>query len=160
VRYVCQNGCKPARDERTHNDPNPDKKRYFNECDLRKLAEIDAGTIPHWYPAKYDMTGFSRYQRDALRLYGVKEVADLFTKRNLWALAAVRDAICKLTPEYRDPLLFALTSVILSCSRMYREREEGRGAARGGYYMPQLARDMVVTNGFYYKVEKQVIPGL
>ena len=31
----------PARDERKHNDPNPDKKRYFIECDLRKLAEID-----------------------------------------------------------------------------------------------------------------------
>jgi hypothetical protein len=90
VRYVCQNGCKPARDERTHNDLNPEKKRVFKDSDLRKLAEIQAGTIPHWYPSGYDMTGFSRYQRDALHLYGVNEVADLFTKRNLWGLAAIK----------------------------------------------------------------------
>jgi DNA modification methylase len=160
ARYVCQNGCKPARDERRHNDSVAKKVTFFKKSDLGKLAEIQAKTIPYWYPAGYDMTAFSRYQRDALRLYGVKEVADLFTKRNLWALAALRDAIQKVQPEYREPLMFALTSVILSCSRMYREREEGRGAARGGYYMPQLARDMVVTNGFYYKVEKQLIPAL
>jgi DNA modification methylase len=158
VRYVCQNGCKPTRDERRHNDPNPVKKEYFDKYDLTKLAAIEAGIIPYWYPRGYDMTGFSRYQRDALHYYGVTEVADLFTKRNLWALATIRDAIDKVGQEHRDALLFGLTSVILSCSRMYREREEGRGAARGGYYMPQLARDMVVTNGFYYKVEKQLIP--
>lgn len=159
VRYTCRNGCKPAKDERRHNDPDATKKEYFEKYDLAKLADIEAKPIPHWYPQGYDMTGFSRYQRDALRYYGVKEVADLFTKRNLWALAVVRAAMQDLDVHVRDPLLFGLTSVMLSCTRMYREREEGRGAARGGYYMPQVARDMVVPNGYSYKIEKQLVPG-
>ena len=96
VSYLCQNGCKPARGERRHDDPDGKKRDYFERFDLGKLREIDAKDIPHWYPKGYDMTGFSRYQRDALRLYGVKEVADLFTKRNLWAVAAIKAAIAKL----------------------------------------------------------------
>ena len=91
VNYLCQNGCKPSRGERSHNDVDTAKRRFFGEWDLAKLNEIAALPIPYWYPVGYDMTGFSRYQRDALYYYGVREVADLFTKRNLWALAMLKD---------------------------------------------------------------------
>ena len=42
------------------------------------------------------MTGFSRYQRDAFFYYDVKNVDDLFTNRNLWALSTIRQAINKM----------------------------------------------------------------
>jgi len=86
VSYVCQRKCKPSRAERRHNDPEPKKREYFERFDLGKLQEIEAKPIPYWYPQGFSMQGFSRYQRDALYYYGIKEVADLFTKRNLWAL--------------------------------------------------------------------------
>lgn len=159
ARYECQEGCRPKRAERLHNDPDLKKRAFFEKYDLAKIHTIEEKELPYWYPRGYDMTGFSRYKRDALRLYGIREVADLFTKRNLWALAIIRNAIVGLKDEHiRDVLLFGMTGVILNCSKMYRERKSGRGTAKGNYYMPQIARDMVVTNGLYYKIEKQLIP--
>jgi hypothetical protein len=94
VSYICESGCRPARDERQHNDPDPRKRDYFQRFDLAKITEIEAQPIAHWFPQHFNMTGFSRYQRDALWLYGVREVADLFTKRNLRALACLLEG-CK-----------------------------------------------------------------
>ena len=41
---------------------------------------------------------------------------------------------------------------------MYQEREFGRSIAKGSYYIPPIGREMVVTNGYYYKIEQQLIP--
>ena len=91
--------------------------------------------------------------------YGVKNVDDMFTKRNLWALAALRSAISRFENDaVRDALMFGLTGITLNSSKMYKERESGRGISNGTYYVPQVSREMVVTNGFNYKVETQLIP--
>ena len=159
VVYHCENGCKPTRDVREHSDSSPDKRSYFERFDLGKIREIDSKEIPHWYPMGCDMTALSRYQRDALYYYGVKNVDDLFTKRNLWAISTIRDAINKVKETaVRDALMFGLTGITLNSSRMYKEREEGRGISNGTYYLPQVFREMVVTNGFEYKIETQLIP--
>ena len=42
VSYECQEGCKPKRGERRHNDPDPKKRAYFEEYDLGKMREIEA----------------------------------------------------------------------------------------------------------------------
>lgn len=85
VSYLCQNGCKPTRGIRHYDDAIKKKRQFFEENDLARLNEIAERTVTYWYPRGYDMTKFSRYQRDALFYYNVSEVADLFTKRNLWA---------------------------------------------------------------------------
>ena len=72
--------------------PSPEKRSFFEKYDLGKIREIESKEIPHWYPTDCDMTKLSRYQRDALYYYGVKNVDDMFTKRNLWAL--VDDPAC------------------------------------------------------------------
>ena len=159
VVYYCEEGCKPTRDVREHNDSSPEKRSYFEQYDLGKIREIESKEIPHWYPMGCDMTKLSRYQRDALFYYGVKNVDDLFTRRNLWALSSIRDAISKIEdPAIRDALMFGLTGVTLNSSKMYQEREEGRSIAKGSYYIPQISREMVVTNGYYYKIESQLTP--
>jgi 16S rRNA G966 N2-methylase RsmD len=146
--YVCINGCKPARRERTHNDPDKKKRRFFEQYDLAKIAEIQSRDIPYWVPTGYDMTSFSRYQRDALFYYGVKEVADLFTKRNLWALALIRH-------HCTDTLLFALSAIVLNASRMYRHREGGGGGPKGTDFMiPQIGREMNVWSQFEGKANE------
>ena len=50
VSYECLEGCRPKRGERRHNDPDPKKRRFFEEYDLGKLREIEAKPIPHWVP--------------------------------------------------------------------------------------------------------------
>ncbi|MBM4023994.1 MAG: hypothetical protein FJ280_01085 [Planctomycetes bacterium] len=90
------------------------------------------------------MRGFSRYQRDALRLYAVNEVADLFTKRNLWALAVLRHHIVA-SQIWSDSLLFTLTSILLKSSRMMAHNSDGIGRIqKGTYYIPQIEHDVHV----------------
>jgi len=149
VNYECAEGCKPKRGERRYNDPDPKKRRFFAEYDLVKIREIDAKPIPHRYPQGYDMTGFSRYQRDALRLYGVREVADLFTKRNLSALAALNGA------AEQDHLRLAVSSIVLNSSRLYRNRYVGGGGPAGGtFYLPQDSREIAVLPQLEEKVKE------
>ncbi len=121
VVYHCEEGCKPSRDEREHNDSSPEKRSYFEKHDLGKIREIESKEIPYWYPKDCDMTALSRYQRDALFYYGVKNVDDLFTRRNLWALSAIRQAINKIEDSaIRDALMFGLTGVTLKAHPAFR----------------------------------------
>lgn len=158
VSYLCQSGCKPARDERRHDDPNRKKREYFEKWDLGKLREIETKSMPHWYPRGYDMTGFSRYQRDALYYYDVKEVADLFTKRNLWALASLKSAIEEADDtRAADALRFAFSAILLNCSRLYRYRPSLKGGiAMGTYYLPQDAQIINVWRALHDKVQDVV----
>jgi len=155
----CDNGCKPARQEREHDDSSAGKRSFFEDSDLGKIMEIQQMEIPHWYPRSCDMTWMSRYQRDALYYYGVRNVDDLYTKRNLWALAAIRHAIVDIEDHAtRDALLFGFSGITLSSSRMYRERK--RSIANGTYCIAQVAREMVVPNGFarFLTVVRRFLP--
>jgi DNA modification methylase len=159
VVYHCEGGCKPARDVREHNDSSIDKRTYFQKYDIGKVGEIDSKAIPNWFPRDCDMTGLSRYKRDALFYYGVTNVDDMFTKRNLWALSTIRKAINQTEEvSIKDALMFGLSGISLRASKMYQECEGGRGIANGTYYIPQVFREMVITNGFDYKIETQLIP--
>ena len=153
VAYECRSGCKPKRDFRRHDDSVETKRRFFVEHDVARITSVEVANIPHWYPQGRDMTGFSRYQRDALFYYGVNEVADLFTKRNRWALAAIRS---RLTLD--DPLMFALTSMVLNASRMYRHRVSGGGGPKGTDFMiPQIGREVAVWPQFEAKAEELAV---
>ncbi len=97
VRYKCSQ-CRPAIGERRHNeDKRTRKAKYFEEVDLAKLSEIENQRIPYWYPERKMMD-----VADDTRPWGVKwragtsnfrSIAELYTKRNLWALAALRHAL-------------------------------------------------------------------
>lgn len=141
ISYTCNNGCKPPRAERAHRDLDKKKRDCFDNYDLGRLRDIEAKPIPHWYPRGHDMTGFSRYQRDALFYYGVREVCDLFTKRNLWALATWLGAIegGDFAISIRDALRFLFTSNAYSGTRLQQYHEGGGGFQRGTFYLPQLS---------------------
>ena len=136
--YICLEGCKPERGGRRYDDNDLKKRQYFQLYDLEKIREIEQKPIPHNYPKGYDMRGFNGYQRDALRLYGVQEVADLFTKRNLWALASLRQAITEI--HDCDFLLFVMTTALLTVSRMCRH--DYPSIMPGAYYIPQINREL------------------
>ncbi len=95
--YICECGCRPARGERRYNDPDQKKREYFQEYDLRKIREIEVKDIPYWYPKNRMMNAPEEQE-----CWGVKwragtsnfrTVDELFTKRNLWALATYIEII-------------------------------------------------------------------
>ena len=154
VSYLCEEGCKPQRGERRHNDPNEKKREYFERYDLGKLREIEAKEIPYWYPPHRMMNVESdtepwgdewRPGRD------FRTVAELFTKRNLWALAALFHEISSFDQPIRDALRFTLSSFLLNLSSLYKHRDSGGGQPTGNYYVPQIHRE----NGAWAAFERK-----
>ncbi|HOV81589.1 MAG TPA: DNA methyltransferase, partial [Methanothrix sp.] len=119
VSYICESGCKPARSERRHDDPDPKKREYFELYDLGKIREIEGKEIPHWYPKNKMMN-----VEDDSKPWGVewregrnfRTVDELFTRRNLWALARIREELKSLPPLTRGG--FLITSGLLSDIRL------------------------------------------
>lgn len=149
VSYICET-CKPARAERRHNDPDPTKRVYFERYDLGKLAEIEAKPIPHWVPPHRMMNVQSDTEPwgDKWRAgtSNFRTVADLFTKRNLWALAALLACIQE-SEKCKEALLFSFSSILLKSSRMMAHNNDGIGRIqKGTYYLPQLLHDINVLS--------------
>lgn len=152
VSYECQEGCKPKRGERRHNDENEKKRAYFSQYDLGKLEEIGAKPIPYWIPPHRMMNVESDTEPwgDKWRAgtSNFRTVAELFTKRNLWALAAVRHHV------KQEHLVMAFTSIILNSSRLYRNRADGGGGPTGNYYLPQDSKEIAVLPQLATKVDE------
>ena len=141
VSYICKGKCKPSRSERRHNDQNSKKREYFERYDLKKIQEIEDTRISYWYPTQRMMNAPEEQERWGVKwragTSNFRTVDELFTKRNLWALAAILEA-CKKS-ELSSTLLFVFESNVLSGTTMQRYREGGGGFANGTYYVPQLS---------------------
>ena len=122
------------------------------------ITEIEAKPIPHWFPPHRMMN-----VQDDSSPWGVKwragtsnfrTVAELFTKRNLWAIAP--PPRCDWAGGHQmDTLLFALTAIILNTSRMYRYRESMKGGFQGGNLLhpTRASRFINVFRSYDDKVE-------
>jgi hypothetical protein len=154
VVYRCLGRCKPAVDRRSHQDEQRSRKgRFFREYDQTKLASIDGAELPHWYPNREFIRGY-RYRRDALWIYGIDKVADLYTKRNLWALSAFVHAMKQW--HLSEALYLGLIGMSLGVSRMNRYvpghwSVQNRIMA-GTYYIPQLSTQVNIGPQFAKKV--------
>lgn len=154
VSYLCRDGCSPARDERRHNDPVARKRRAFERFDLGKLREIESLPIPHWYPPHKMMN-----VEDDSRPWGaewrrgrnVRTVSELFTKRNLWAIAALREAAASLDADFASLGMLALTGTMLHLSRMSHHKPGGGGIMVGTYYLPQLSKERNALESYLAK---------
>ena len=140
VSYICESNCKPARNERRHNDADKKKREYFAKYDLAKLKEIEEMEIPYWYPTTLFPRG-DRYHRDGLKYNKINTAADLFTKRNLWALSIILNKAQHLKKTHRDLAIFALTGSMLHLSKMSHHKEGGGGIMVGTYYLPQHSKE-------------------
>jgi len=152
VSYLCENGCKPARSERRHNDNDTKKREYFEKFDLAKLKEIEAKEIPYWYPdaelAKvipYRML----YKKD-FRPTDAKRLIDLFTKRNLWALAVIMKTV-----KNNDILRFCGTAILSYISKQ-QPAFGGGGGISGTFYLPQITSERHVMESYERKVTKVI----
>lgn len=140
VSYICENGCKPVRNERGHEDPDPRKREFFERYDLGKIREVEAREIPHWYPPHKMMN-----VEDDSKPWGAKwragtsnfrTVAEMFTKRNLWALGALFE-----NSRHDHNLRMLVNSSIMASSRRAQHLAEGGGYIPGTYYLPQISKE-------------------
>jgi hypothetical protein len=154
VSYFCNGKCKGKRKgkkkhpryERQHNDEDAKKREYFKTYDFGKIKEIEGKEIPHWYPPHKMMN-----VEDDTIPWGVewregrnfRKISELFTKRNLWALAAIRNEIGSFDDPIASMLGFAFSSILFGMTRMYRWTEDGQhDIIKGTYYLPQLSREI------------------
>jgi len=115
VGCVCVSQCKKGTySERKSNDPDPIKREQFIKQDRARLAEIEHGEIPYWYP-EADLASVIPYRmlcKKDFRPSAATRLSQFFTKRNLWAMAALRHQIVtseRMDPRVRQALLFAFT---------------------------------------------------
>lgn len=155
VSYICEEGCKPQQTERRHNDPNLKKREFFEKFDLAKIGEIDTKEIPYWYPKVEFPKNFARWNSD-LKGIGVSTVADMFTKRNLWALAI---AYYFSKQQKLDASLLGLNAIVLAMSRLQGYIEDPRfpnQLLRGTYYIPPTGREYNVLSWYGGKVDNLI----
>ncbi len=150
VSYICEGNCKPKRGERRHNDPDMNKRMYFEKYDLGKIREIEGKEIPYWYPQDRMM-----HAPEDQECWGVKwragtsnfrTVDELFTKRNLWALAAILDAAKGI-----DILRFCGTAILSYISKQ-QPAFGGGGGISGIFYLPQIPSERHVLESYERKL--------
>jgi len=162
VSYICENGCKPARNERQHNDADKKKRDYFEKYDISKLREIEGRNITHWYPPHKMMNveDDSKPWGDNWRLgRNFRQIIELHTKRNLWALAVLLEGIERLecSHDINHWLRGCLTGIILGVSRMNQYRPDVSFPLNimvGTYYLPQISKEEYILKHFENKVER------
>lgn len=154
---MCSGTCSPNRTTRSRTDESAKARKYFEQYDIARLDEIDGRDVPYWVPPHKMMN----VEDDSLP-WGAewrpgrnfRNVTDLFTKRNLWALALLRDAILRSNCRNKTTLLFALNAITLNSSKMYRYRDNLKGGfQQGTFYIPQDSQVINVHRAFNGKVD-------
>jgi DNA modification methylase/DNA-binding XRE family transcriptional regulator len=124
----------------------PDGKRYEKAAstkDVAKALKFKHEDVAAWAPAVPLGADREMYIRCALKLKGVSSVADLYTPRNLQALALLWREIGLIKDDrIKRALAFAFTNTSWHGSRM--RRFNARGGQRpltGTLYIPQLSSE-------------------
>ncbi|MBI4331095.1 MAG: hypothetical protein HY673_07440 [Chloroflexi bacterium] len=106
-------------------DPKTGKKKRAEHrttpAELAKIREIEAKEIPYWYPTNpfgSDREMWRGGHRDA----GITRLCDFYTKRNLWALAAINERIERACTEVQMGLKFIFTGLATGLSKLNRYR--------------------------------------
>jgi 16S rRNA G966 N2-methylase RsmD/transcriptional regulator with XRE-family HTH domain len=122
--------------------------------DISRALSFSRAEIEAWWPAVPLGGDREMYQRCALHLHGVKTVADLYTPRNLRALALIwREIQTEKNERLKRALAFAFTNTAWHGTRM--RRFNARGGQRpltGTLYVPQLSSEANVLEVMRNKI--------
>jgi DNA modification methylase len=134
----CRGTCRPARFRRRHDDPDPPARAAFQEFDLAGVERAASAPIRGWFPTAAFPPGMKTAE---LIGRGITSVDQLFTPRNLRALAALRSGIDRYTGADHETLLFVLTAGLMSLSLKAQHLEGGGGYLPGMYYVPPVRKE-------------------
>lgn len=123
------------------------------EAERQHIAEIEAREIPYWYPTDEFPHGRQtrKLKNGAQR---ISRVDEMFTRRNLWALAQLWNEFDNVQDERtRSMLRFAVTSV---CNYINRRQSwgGGGGGVSGTLYVGSLVLEKNVIEVISRKIEK------
>jgi 16S rRNA G966 N2-methylase RsmD len=137
VNFSCRDKCVSRRMTRSINGPEIDR-RAFVEIDLPQIDKIEEEPIPHAYPSHFMMNVEQpdRPWGDEWRpSRNFRRVQDLFTRRNLRALAALFHA----AGDDLD-LRAVLTSSVWAVSRKAQHLNGGGGYIPGNWALPPMSK--------------------
>jgi DNA modification methylase len=103
--------------------------------DLLLIEKIEQQDIPYWFPTERMPEGDESRRNDDI---GITHVHHFYTKRNLWALAALLNRCC----SSQDKLTFQSITATL-CSRLvrYNMGNRGNGPLSGTLYISSMNAD-------------------
>ncbi len=122
------------------------------ERELALIEEIDAAPIPYWIPdLPFDRTW--EMWRSSHEDLGINNVKGFFTRRNLYALAALRHFIMtEFTGRIKEALLFSLTACINRASKRYQwNHKRPTNVMTGTLYVSSLRYEWNVWSLFKRK---------
>lgn len=137
VCFSCDGSCRPRRAVRSLVAPEHDR-RAFADIDLASLSDLERIPVPYPVPSAPMM-----YVTDPASPWGdewrpsrnFRHVRELFTHRNLWALAALFHAA-----GGDDDLRAVLTAGMLAVSRKAQHLEGGGGYIPGTWALPPMSK--------------------
>lgn len=122
--------------------------------DIKHALKFRRSKIKAWFPTTPLTADREMFIRCALQLQSVSSVADLYTSRNLHALALIWQEIGKVSDErIKRALAFAFTNTAWHGTRM--RRFNARGGQRpltGTLYIPQLSSEANVLEVIRNKI--------
>jgi len=124
--------------------------RPVTKRELDLIHEVNDAKINAWLPAiRFDRKG-PQYRRNALSARKIDFVTDLFTRRNLHALALLWEAISTTSDaRLRSACAFAFTAIVTRSSLLNRLRPSGAGDPQTGtIYISSLTREENVLRLF------------
>lgn len=133
----CLSKCTPKRTTRSILGSIAERKA-FQEIDLARIREIERSPVKHWFPDRFMMDVKEpdvpwgdewRPSRDFRR------IADLFTSRNLKAVATLMNAAGS-----DDDLRAIITSGMLAMSRKAQHLDGGGGYIPGNWALPPVSK--------------------
>lgn len=110
-------------------------KRYDKKPDaedLKLVEKIQTMSIPYWYPTDRMCEGSESRRNDK---YGVTNVHQFYTKRNLYVLAALND---KIGDHRLKIVLQSINPTLVSKLVRYNMGKRGNGVLSGTLYLPSL----------------------
>ena len=134
----CEDGCRPRSFKRRHDDQNSLAAAYFKSHDLAKLSEVESMTTTAWHPTDRFPQGLKTTE---LFARGIQNVDEIFTRRNLIALANLRQAIDQLPAPQWEPMLYCLTGAMTSLTLKAQHVEKGGGYLPSMYYIPPVRKE-------------------
>lgn len=107
------------------------KERKLNKYEIEKIKEFNEIDIPYWYPTKPFP---EKFYKDRFSYKGIKNVSQMYTKRNLYALSLILNSIRNLDSKYEDLILLAFTNTVLHASKL--KGEDVRPLGVNNYWVP------------------------
>ena len=124
-----------------------EKQHVLSASDISHAESFNSMDIHEWYPK----TPFpKRFYKDRFSYKGILTVADMYTKRNLYALALILDAIEKVNPANKPFFYLAFTNTVLHVSKL--KGENVRPLSVNNYWVP----DDYIEENVWFRFEDRV----